>query len=227
MTREFDRVAGYILRQIEIGKLNDGDVYEFVEQGSRILEQGNEVEWKNDIAGLWNFLQEDRNVLDNNQRDNSISFQMGRIYGVMESINLMQKHQVSERILREDAKYYAQNVRKGRVFHALKDGKSMMHGELADKCGFSDSELSQFMRSIKDKNYILFRKTGRTKYYRLSNIGKKLLSYMPTHNMPETSFEGLKVNLGTYEEYYMTPHTKPLKNHNKLTIFTMYCGVAD
>lgn len=185
MEKEFDRIAGYILEQIDNGKLDDGDVYEFVEQGSRILEQGEEVVWKNAVADLWTSLQEDRNLLEDNNRSNMNSFLLGRIYSVMELIKLMQQHQVADRVLQEDAILYAMDRKKKMVFCSLQDGKSMTHGELARKCGFSDSGLSQFICSIKDKNYILSRKTGRTKYYRLSNSGKDLLRHMPIFRMPE------------------------------------------
>lgn len=217
MEKEFDRMARYILGQIDNGKLDDGDVYEFVGQGSKILEQGSEVIWKDAVADLWASLQGDRNLLENNERGNRNSFLIGRVYSVMELIKLMQQHQVSERVLQEDAKYYATNERKAKVFNSLKDGRSMTHGELAEKCGFSDPELSQFMRSIKDKNYILSRKTGRTKYYRLSNMGNKLLNYMPVSKTPEITISFLKPQQakgGFLKNNYIELNYKPVKTHN-------------
>ena len=218
MEKEFDRIAGYILEQIDNGKLDDGDVYEFVEQGSRILEQSEEVVWKNAVADLWASLQEDRNLLEDNERSNLNSFLLGRIYSVMELIKLMQQHQVADRVLQEDANLYAMNEKKAKAFYSLQNGKSMTHGELAGKCGFSDSELSQFMSSIKDKNYILSRKTGRTKYYRLSNMGKKLLNYMPVFQTQECVINVLKVQQvksDFLKNSYIGLIDKPLKTHKK------------
>lgn len=217
MEKEFDRMARYILGQIDNGKLDDGDVYEFVGQGSRILERGSEVVWKDAVADLWTSLQEDRNLLEDNEQENRNSFLIGRVYSVMELIKLMQQHQVSERVLQEDAKHYATNERKAKVFNSLKNGRSMTHGELAEKCGFSDSELSQFMHSIKDKNYILSRKTGRTKYYRLSNMGNKLLNYMPVSTTPEITISFLKLQQAKREllkNSYIELNCKPIKTYN-------------
>jgi len=62
---------------------------------------------------------------------------------------------------------------------ALQSGESMTHRALASACGLSDSSLSQFLHRIEDKRYIQSRKVGRTKYYRLSSKGQRLLKCMP------------------------------------------------
>ncbi len=221
MEKEFDRMAGYILEQIDNEKLDDGDVYEFVGQGSRILEQGEEVIWKNAVADLWTSLQEGRNLLEDNERNNLNSFLIGRIYSVMELIKLMQEHQVSDRVLQGDTILYAMNEKKANVFFSLQNGKSMTHGELARKSGFSDSELSQFMSSMKDKNYILSRKTGRTKYYWLSNTGKKLLENMSDFIIPAKGLSHStikeKQSIIAKNFNYTRVFMKPLKREKRVT----------
>lgn len=221
MENEFNKTVGYILEQIDNGRLDDGDVYEFVEQGSRILEREDEVPWINEVAELWVSLQEDRNQLEDNERTKLSAFQLGRIYSVMELIRLVQEHQVSERVLREDAHFYAMNSKKAKVFYALRDGKSMTHGELAAKSKCSDSELSQFMSSIKNRNYIVARKIGRTKYYRLSHVGRKLLNYMPAQEEIINRIVVNKSKRVMLKEKYIFPQgygtyrpQKPLKTYN-------------
>lgn len=206
MEEKFNEIAQYILEKLESDTLDDGDVYEFTEQGSRLLEEGQELKWAGTISELWNYLQEERNVLNNNERDNEKAFRIGRIYCVMELIKMTQMHQNSSRVLQEDARYYGFS-RKRKVFYALKEGTSLTHRELAAKSGLTDSQLSQFMHAIRDKNYIQFRKVGRTKYYRLSNVGKKLLSYMDNYNakrmpLPNTLKNNYNKFIGTYEWNY-------------------------
>lgn len=190
MDTRIEAMAGYILDGLIKSTLSDGAVHEFVGQGFKYIQEETEINWNGNMGKLWNYLFSGRASLAFEESDCCNAFCQGRLYTVMELLKMMQEQQETEDILEQDAKDFMNRNRRN-VFSALKGGGSLTHRELANACGLSDSSLSQFMHSIESKNYIHSRKVGRTKYYRLSGKGQKLLERMPlmrSRVMPTSQF---------------------------------------
>lgn len=181
MDANLEALASYILEGLMKQTLSDAIVNEFTMQGFQCIQNETEICWDGSVGKLREYLMSGRTALSYAETDVCNAFRQGRLYAVMELLKITQEQCVSKSVLEQDAKYYSTGDKR-RVFEALKGGKSLTHGELANACKFSDSSLSQFMHNIEPKNYIHSRKVGRTKYYRLSNRGQKLLDYIPSRH---------------------------------------------
>lgn len=177
MDTRLEALAGFVLDGLIKENLSDAAAYEFAEQSCIYIREEAEFQWGTNLEKLWDYLASERAMADYAGQDRSSAFRRGRIYATMELLKMLQQQQEDEETLEEDAKEYCDHWRV--VFEALQNGRSMTHRELAGAVGVSESSLSQFLHRIEGKNYIHFRKVGRTKYYRLSGRGRKLLQCMP------------------------------------------------
>lgn len=178
MGTRLEALAGFILDGLIGGNLSNAAAYEFAEQVCICIRENTEIQWGNQLKRLWDYLEGGSTALDGMKQDIGSAFQQGRIYAAMEFLKMSCQHQEDQNTLEEDAKEYSDHW--SMVFLALNNGKSMTHRELAIASGLSDSSLSQFLHKIEEKNYILFRKAGRTKYYWLSSRGRELVKCMPS-----------------------------------------------
>lgn len=176
MDARFDAMAGYILDGLTKNTLSDAIVHEFTEYVCKIIQKESEIYWDGNVRKLWEYLAGGRTAWEHEEQSGNNAFRQGRLYSVLEMLKMIQEQQEADDTLEQDAREYGRNRYK--VFEALKNGRSLTHRELADTSGLSESSLSQFMHSIESKKYVYFRKVGRTKYYRLSGRGQKLLACM-------------------------------------------------
>lgn len=186
MDTRLEALAGFVLDGLIEENLSDATAYEFAEQSCICIREGAEILWGNQLEKLWDYLASERTMSNRDEQDRSSVFRQGRIYATMELLKMLQQQQEDENTLEEDAKEYCGHWRI--VFEALQDGRSMTHRELARAVSVSESSLSQFLHRIERKNYIHFRKVGRTKYYRLSGRGRKLLQRMPLRKKAEWDY---------------------------------------
>lgn len=184
MDTRLEALAGFILTGLAERNLSDAAVFEFAEQVCICIREDAETPWGDQMKGLWDYLAGGSSALDGNEQDADFAFRQGRIYAAMELLKMFRQSREDESTLEEDAKEYSVHWRM--VFLALYKGKSMTHRELARAADLSDSSLSQFLHKIEQKNYILFRKAGRTKYYWLSSRGRKLVECMPVRKRIDT-----------------------------------------
>lgn len=195
MDTRLEALAGFVLSGLAKRNLSDAAVFEFAEQVCICIREGSETPWGDQMKKLWEYLAGGSSALDSNTQDADSAFQQGRVYAAMELLRMFHQRQEDECTLEEDAKEYSVHWRM--VFLALYKGKSMTHGELARAADLSDSSLSQFLHKIEKKNYILFRKAGRTKYYWLSSRGRKLVESMPARKRASV---GWGLHVGGKEE---------------------------
>lgn len=187
MDTRLEALAGFILSGLAERNLSDAAVFEFAEQVCICIREGTETLWGDQMKKLWDYLAGGSSALDGNTQDVDSAFQQGRVYAAMELLRMFHQRQEDEYTLEEDAKEYS--VHWKMVFLALYQGKSLTHRELARAADLSDSSLSQFLHKIEKKNYILFRKAGRTKYYWLSSRGRKLVESMPVRKRASAGWE--------------------------------------
>lgn len=187
MDTRLEALAGFVLDGLIGRNLSDAAAYEFAEQVCICIREGTETLWGDQMKKLWDYLAGGSSALDGNTQDVDSAFQQGRVYAAMELLRMFHQRQEDEYTLEEDAKEYS--VHWKMVFLALYQGKSLTHRELARAADLSDSSLSQFLHKIEKKNYILFRKAGRTKYYWLSSRGRKLVKCMPSRKRVGFDFE--------------------------------------
>lgn len=226
MDERLEALAELILKGLVKKNLSTAAIFEFAEQSCSCIHEETELQWDHGLGKLWEYVSSGFVALECADKNESIAFQQGRIFAMLELLKLFHQKQTDERALEDDAKEYREHWRS--VFATLKSGESMTHGALAAACNLSDSSLSQFLHRIENKNYIQSRKVGRTKYYRLSSRGQKLLERMPpkkeasmrvwsyTHTLKELDFEqetdfqnSIGINLyyifpknENFEEYY-------------------------
>lgn len=103
------------------------------------------------------------------------TFQVGRLCALTDLLKLSEERKADEEQLLMDAKRY---LNRRAIFRVIAEEQGVRHGELAEKVGLSGSSLSQFMNRIAGRKYIFYRKSGRTKYYFLSEDGRALLEKM-------------------------------------------------
>lgn len=187
MDTRLEALAGFVLDGLIGRNLSDAAAYEFAEQVCICIREDAEIQWGGQLKKLWDYLEGGSTALDGMKQDTGSAFQQGRIYAAVEFLKIFCQHQEDKNTLEEDAKEYGDHWRM--VFLALNNGRSMTHRELATASGLSDSSLSQFLHRIEEKNYILFRKAGRTKYYWLSSRGRKLVKCMPSRKRVGFDFE--------------------------------------
>lgn len=177
MDTRLDAMSEFILKGLLEKNLSNATIYEFAEQSCHCICDAEELPWDSNLEKLWKYVSDGIVVCECSNKDEYAAFQQGRIFAILELLKLTQQDQTDEKILEDDAQAYLKHWRP--IFAALESGKSMTHRDLAAACHLSDSALSQFLHRIEDKKYIQFRKVGRTKYYRLSSRGQKLLRHMP------------------------------------------------
>lgn len=201
MSTKFNMLAEYLLIDLKKDKVLEDIIYEFIEECYRIVHEAVTVQWTGAVEALWNYLGVSR--ISSKTTDVLHAFQQGQLFSAMEFVKIMQEKMGTEEMLREDAKAYASHWY--RVFAELANGKSMTHSELSKAAGLSDSSLSQFMNKIKSKQYIQYRKVGRTKYYRLSDRGQRLFQLMPKkqHLDSKTAYYAEYINGGYFS---VNPH---------------------
>lgn len=170
-------MSEFILKGLLEKNLSNAAIYEFAEQSCHCICDAEELPWDSNLEKLWKYVSDGSVAFECADGNEFAAFQQGRIFAMLELLKLAQQDQAGEKTLEDDAKEYCKHWRP--VFAALKSGESMTHSALAAACNLSDSALSQFLHRIEDKKYIQFRKVGRTKYYRLSSRGQKLLRHMP------------------------------------------------
>lgn len=103
------------------------------------------------------------------------SFHAGRLLSLIDLLKMSAELKADEEQLQTDARRY---LNRHPIFRAVAEEPGICHGDLAKKVNLSDSTLSQFMNRIENRNYIGYRKSGRTKYYFLQENGKALLEKM-------------------------------------------------
>lgn len=177
MDKRLEALAEFTLKGLVEKNLSDAAIYEFAEQSYSCIHEKTELQWDGGLGKLWDYVSGGSVAFECADKNESVAFQQGRIFAILELLKLFQQKQTDEDTLEDDANEYREHWRP--VFAALDGGKSMTHGALATACRLSDSSLSQFLHRIEDKKYIQFRKVGRTKYYRLSSKGQRLLERMP------------------------------------------------
>ena len=177
MDTRLEALAEFVLNGLVEKSLSDAAVYEFMEQSCSCIREEMEIQWDGSLGRLWEYVAGGTTVLEGVDPEGRIAFQQGKIYAILQLLRMLRQKQMDEETLEDDAKEYSGRWRQ--VFGVLESGESMTHRALASACGLSDSSLSQFLHRIEDKRYIQSRKVGRTKYYRLSSKGQRLLKCMP------------------------------------------------
>lgn len=201
MDTRLEALAGFVLSGLTERNLSDAAVFEFAEQVCICIREDMETPWGDQMVKLWDYLAGGSRALDGDLQDVDLAFQQGRIYAALELLKMFRQSQEDESTLEEDAKEYS--VHWSMVFLALYKGKSMTHRELARAADLSDSSLSQFLHKIEKKNYILFRKAGRTKYYWLSSRGRKLVECMPVRKRIDISQEFSRIGSIAEQEFLL------------------------
>lgn len=186
MNTGFEALTEYILTGITEGNLSDAAVYEFTEECCKNIQEEREISWTGVVEKLWDYLTVSRTALESNDWNAKSAFRQGQVFAALELVKMTQEKRESEFVLEQDARTYGGHWYP--VFAALKSGKSLTHRELAEASGISDSSLSQFLHKIEQKRYVSSRKVGRTKYYRLSSRGRKLLKSMSKRRLPGEDF---------------------------------------
>lgn len=179
MNTSFMALVEYLFENLLEGSLSDAVIYEFIVKCYDSIQEEAEIPWTGAVEKLWNYLTVSRTAVLSHGQDGKLAFQQGQILAAMEFVKMMQERRKTESELEEDSRHYCEHWYP--VFAALRSGKSMTHGELSAAIGLSESSLSQFLHKIADRRYISVRKVGRTKYYRLTGRGQKVLSYMENY----------------------------------------------
>ena len=139
------------------------------------------------------------------------AFSYGNLWSSIRLIEIAEKRKKEEISIAVLVKKYIKNIE---VFHIIKNNPGIKHKDLAEKCGKTVSELSQFFNQIAEENFFSFIRLGREKYYYLEDKGVCLLEQMEEQSkISEVSTEQLAT-----KELFINTNINTADNNNLIKI---------
>lgn len=125
-----------------------------------------------------------------NQPELNVMFELGQLFGVIDSIDKMS----FKMILEKEAEWsYAQELKKVKhldeIIRALKTNGAMNQTELCAYLNLSESSVSQIIKKSEPMKLMIFSKIGKYKYFRLTDYGRRVAGKIESDNAATMSME--------------------------------------